>query len=134
MDLTRLIRAEWDRLAAVILVVVAIVILLAGWFGVSGTPYPAEQIPYIVSSGIGSVLVLGIAATLWVSADLRDEWRKLDSIDEALRDLKGTALVNEVVVTNGVDHRREPAMAAGSARGRRARPLRASDTLEDISE
>ena len=27
-----------------------------------------------------------VGATLWLSADLRDEWRKLDSIEEALRD------------------------------------------------
>jgi hypothetical protein len=61
-------------------------LLLVGWIGVSGTPYLAEQVPYIISGGVGGVFFLGIGATLWISADLRDEWRKLDRIEEALVD------------------------------------------------
>jgi hypothetical protein len=32
------------------------------------------------------LFLLGLGALLWVSADLRDEWRKLDSIDRHLLD------------------------------------------------
>jgi hypothetical protein len=52
--------------------------------GVSGTAYPADQLPYIISGGVGGIFLLGLGAMMWLSADLRDEWRKLDRIDENL--------------------------------------------------
>ena len=55
----------------------------------SGSPYAAAQLPYIISGGIGGIFLLGVGATLWLSADLRDEWRKLDCIEEALRERQG---------------------------------------------
>jgi hypothetical protein len=48
---------------------------------VSDTAFPAEQIPYVVSGGLVGVFLLGLGAVLWLSADLRDEWRKLDAIE-----------------------------------------------------
>ncbi|MGZ6793887.1 MAG: hypothetical protein ACXVGH_01325 [Mycobacteriales bacterium] len=86
MDLNSLIKSQWDRVGAIALTVVGAVFLLVGWIGVSGSAYLAEQAPYIVSGGIGGVFFLGIGATLWISADLRDEWRKLDRIEAALGD------------------------------------------------
>lgn len=86
MDFRNLLRSQWDRTAAVVATVLGGVFLLIGWIGVSGTPYLAEQIPYVVSGGIGGVFFLGLGATLWISADLRDEWTKLDRIEEALGD------------------------------------------------
>jgi hypothetical protein len=153
MDLGKWLRVEWDRGAAIICVVVAIIVLLVGWFGVSATPYPAEQLPFILSSGIGSVLFLGIASTLWLSADMRDEWRKLDSIDEALRELAGSPLIDEGALTNGSggvqrpaadsalhdsgyarstdmadeELATEPVLVPSTATVRRRRPLRADD-------
>jgi len=53
---------------------------------VSRSAYPAESMPYIVSGGFFGLLLIGIGAVLWLSADLRDEWRKLDSIEQAWRD------------------------------------------------
>jgi hypothetical protein len=84
MDLNSLLKSQWDRVGAVALSVIGLVFLLVGWIGVSGTAYLAEQAPYILSGGVGGVFLLGIGATLWISADLRDEWRKLDRIEAAL--------------------------------------------------
>jgi hypothetical protein len=42
--------------------------------------------PYIISGGVGGLFFLAVGGTLWLSADLRDEWRKLDAIDAAIRD------------------------------------------------
>jgi hypothetical protein len=64
--------------------------LIVGWVGVSGTPYTAKQLPYLASNGLGGLFLLGAAAMLWLSADLRDEWRKLDRIELAIRE-HGTA-------------------------------------------
>ena len=86
MDLPKLVRAEWDRSAAIGCTVVGALFLLFGWVGVSGKAFVAEQIPYVISGGIGGLLFIAVGATLWLSADLRDEWRTLDRIEEALSD------------------------------------------------
>jgi hypothetical protein len=89
MEIGKWLRLEWDRALAVVLVIAGIGALIAGWVGVSGSAYTAGQLPYIISGGIGGIFLLGIGATLWLSADLRDEWRKLDCIEDALRDDDG---------------------------------------------
>ena len=87
MPLGTFLKLHWDRAVAVVLAVIGAMLVITGWAGISGTPYAAEQLPYIMSSGVGGLFLLGAGATLWLSADLRDEWRKLDSVDEALRAL-----------------------------------------------
>ena len=84
MDLKSLFRLQWDRAAAWGLVALGAVVIAAGWVGVSGSALPAEQLPYIISAGVGGMFLLGLGATLWLSADLRDEWRKLDRIERRL--------------------------------------------------
>jgi hypothetical protein len=77
MDIMKYLRAQWDRALSVAIAVAAAISLLLGYRGVSGTPHVAVQLPYIVSAGLFGIFLLTIAATLWVSADLRDEWREL---------------------------------------------------------
>lgn len=86
MDLMTRARSQWDRLLATATALAGVLVLIIGWYGVSGTPFPAEQLPYLISGGIGALFLLGVSATLWLSADLRDEWRKLDRIERAIRD------------------------------------------------
>jgi protein-S-isoprenylcysteine O-methyltransferase Ste14 len=83
--LAMIIRSQWDRAAAIGAALLAALVLLLGYFGVASTDYPAEQIPYVVSGGITGILLMGAAATLWLSADMRDEWRKLDELAELTR-------------------------------------------------
>lgn len=85
MDLTTWLRAQWDRVAAWLMIVGGLISLLVGWWGVSHTPYLAEELPYLVSAGMFGLFLLGLGATTWLSADLRDEWRKLDELAELLR-------------------------------------------------
>ena len=85
MDLGKLLRQQWDfGLAAIVLVVVGAIAVVLGWIGVSGHAYLANQLPYLISGGIGGLFLLGIGATLWISSDLRDEWQKLDRVERAL--------------------------------------------------
>ena len=86
MNLVHLAKKQWDRSSAIVLTVIGVIALVGGWLGVRGTPVLAEQTRYIVSGGIGAVFFLGVGATLWLSADLRDEWRKLDRIEQSLGD------------------------------------------------
>jgi hypothetical protein len=85
MSWLKSLRLQWDRYAAWALILLGGLVLLVGWLGVSDTVYPAEQLPYILSGGIFGMFLLGIGAMLWLSADLRDEWRKLDRLEDALR-------------------------------------------------
>ena len=80
----RWLRNQWDRSAAVVALAAGAVALLVGWIGSSDTVYPAQQIPFLISGGLVGVVLVGIGATMWLSADLRDEWRKLDEIHEIL--------------------------------------------------
>jgi hypothetical protein len=135
MDFYRWVKCQWDRAAAVAAAVAGLVALLLGWLGVSRSGLPAQQIPYLASGAVLGLFALGVAATLWLSADLRDEWRKLDQIH---RDLAGRpdgdangAVMGELPAV-AADHdtdRLEPYVAA-PAEGRRERPLRAPVDVE----
>lgn len=78
------VRYQWDRVGAWVAILAGAIALVIGWLGVSDTGFVFEQLPYVVSGGIGGLFLLGIGAMLWLSADLRDEWRKLDGIEQAL--------------------------------------------------
>jgi hypothetical protein len=86
MDLQRWLRNQWDRALAIAAVLLGAVSLLLGWIGISDAKLPAQQIPYLASGGLVGLFALGIGATCWLSADLRDEWRKLDDIYRRLGD------------------------------------------------
>jgi hypothetical protein len=94
MELGKWIRLAGDRAAAIALIALGAVVIAVGWIGVSGEAYPAKQLPFIISAGIGGMCILGLGAVLWLSSDLRDEWTALDRIQEALADLAGTNLVD----------------------------------------
>jgi hypothetical protein len=76
----------WDRVGAVAFCFAGGVALIFGWVGVSGQGLTSLQIPYVVSGGLGGIFLMGLGAALWLSADLRDEWAKLDRIERVLED------------------------------------------------
>jgi hypothetical protein len=84
MKVVAYIRNQWDRVSAWLCVIAGAVALVLGYFGVSGTLETGKQLPYVVSGGLAGLFLLGLGAMLWLSADLRDEWRKLDAIDRHL--------------------------------------------------
>jgi hypothetical protein len=86
------VRLQWDRVGAWACLLAGAITLLVGWLGVSETAYTAKQLPYIASCGLGGIFLIGMAAMLWLSADLRDEWRKLDRIEVAIRECGTTGL------------------------------------------
>lgn len=77
MGFLTFLRIQWDRAAAVALAVLGVLALVLGWRGASDTPHLAVQIPYFISGGLAGVLLLAGATGLWLSADMRDEWREL---------------------------------------------------------
>ena len=110
MEVKSFVRANLDRVIAVVLVVAGLIALIVGWVGVSGSGLAAEQLPYLISGGLGGIGLIAIGCTVWVSADLQDEWRRLDAIEDRLTSLGGTT---------------RPASTATAASGR--------DVTEEIS-
>jgi hypothetical protein len=95
VNLYRWVCAEWDRVAAWTCIALGAIALLVGWIGASGTAYTAEQVPFLLSGGVGGVFLLGLGAMLWLSADLRDEWSKLDRLESIQRRALELALRHE---------------------------------------
>jgi hypothetical protein len=115
-----LLRSQWDRALAVAAAIAGAVVLIVGYVGVSNSGYSAEQLPYLISGGIGGIFLLGLAAVLWLSADLRDEWRLLDEIRTAIEATNAatTAGTPGAGVSNGASAQPKAATAA------EARPVR----------
>lgn len=70
-------KRRWERALAVLSLVVGALALLIGWLGMSRATLTTEQLPYLASGGLLGLFALGLAATLWLSADLRDEFGAL---------------------------------------------------------
>jgi len=81
----RWLKNQWDRTVAVVATLVGGLAILLGWLGASDAKLTTEQLPYLASGAVFGLFALGVGATLWLSADLRDEWRKLDEINQGLR-------------------------------------------------
>lgn len=88
------LRAQWDRVAAVGLLVVGGILVVAGYFGVSGADRIDDQLSYLASGGIAGLFCLGLGASLLISANLGDEWRKLDELVRAARETDGVPAVD----------------------------------------
>lgn len=112
MEILRWCRNEWERAGAVALVIVGAIVLILGWVGVSGVGLPSEQIPYVVSGGLVGIFLLAIGLTLWLSADLHDEWRKLDRLEEILSSSGSPPADKAASVTEPTPVVAEAAMAA----------------------
>jgi hypothetical protein len=84
MDRMKLVRTQWDRVGAWVAFGLGGLALLLGWLGVSDSVLAAEQLPYIISGGLGGIALIAVGATLWLSADLRDEWTELHALARQL--------------------------------------------------
>jgi hypothetical protein len=115
MEFLRYFRVHWDRSSAVLAGVAGAVLLLIGYSGVSETEYIAEQIPYVISDGFGALMLFSVAAVLWISADLRDEWRELaqQGADALAAEEKRVADLNGLVAAEVA---RQLASSSGTAR------------------
>jgi hypothetical protein len=123
MDVKNVLRTQLDRVLAGACVVLGGIALLFGWIGISGTALSYKQIPYIISGGLLGVILVGIGLTLYLSADLRDEWRKLDDLDQSLREATERLPANEPM---------DPEFPRERPTARSVRTRRTSDDRESL--
>lgn len=76
---TRLL-ASVRPLAGWLLALLGAVALFLGWWGVSGTPVPAKQMPYLVSGGLTGVSLVVLAAALLATEDVRRQLGELREV------------------------------------------------------
>ena len=74
------LRAEWDRLFGSALVGVAFILLLAGYRSVADSLYGADQVAYVISAGVGALVLVVVGAALLLFADWKDGAHKLSRI------------------------------------------------------
>jgi hypothetical protein len=136
VEFLKFARVQWDRTTAVVAAVLGAVCLIAGFIGVSNTPYVGAQLPYFISGGLFGIFFLGVAATAWLTADLRDEWRELRAIrgllEEDLRlrrpddvdsdDLGALATARVRAPSNGSAGGEKPVLPKAQVVRRRAQP------------
>lgn len=84
MDMKVFLHANWDRVLGWSGIFLGCVVVWLGWLGVSGTALTYEQLPYLISGGLFGIALIAVGSTLLLSADLRDEWRKLDKLEETI--------------------------------------------------
>ena len=99
------------------------VALFLGWYGVSGTPVPAKQLPYLVSGGLTGVALVVLAAAFFAAEDVRrqltelkDVAAKVDRLYDLLTEPEAAETVVPVVVEGGSSlHRPGCRLVAGKA-------------------
>jgi ABC-type nickel/cobalt efflux system permease component RcnA len=132
MDMKRFLRAEWDRVAGYAFVLAGAVALVFGFIGVRSAADVIDEISYLVTGGIGAIFLLGVGATLLLSADLHDDFRKLHRVEEKLDQIHRalTERHPDLVVDVRPAQEPAPAVAAGGLLAvRRSRRLALSGTI-----
>lgn len=82
--MTTWLRAEWDRFLAWGLLATGAALLVIGAVRVADHRYLADQLSFIMSAGLGGLGCIGFGTGLLLSADLHDEWRRLDQLEMLL--------------------------------------------------
>ena len=73
-------------------IAVGLLLTLIGWIGVSGEAIVAKQIPYVVSGGIGGVLLAVIGAYFLGTEELRKDSGRLDRLEQKVDELHAALL------------------------------------------
>ena len=84
MDLIGFLKAQWDRVLGWTLIALGGIALLLGYQGIRESAYVAQQLSYLASGGVGGLWLVGVGATLLVTANVSDEWRKLDEVKDLI--------------------------------------------------
>ncbi len=127
-DVRRFLRAEWDRVAGYGCIVAGVVLLTAGIFGVRSAADVIDEISYLVTGGIGSIFLLGVGATLLLSADIHDDFRKLHRVEQKLDRVERLLLAQHPELLDVTDPPAAGTETAVPLPGREQRPPVAAGT------
>jgi hypothetical protein len=83
----RVVLVQTDRVIGWLLVALGGVAVLLGARGVINARLVLDQLSYLATGAAGGLFLLGVGALLILTADTRDEWRRLDDLEALLRTL-----------------------------------------------
>lgn len=83
-----------------ICLVAGLVALFLGWYGASGTPIVAKQVPYLASDGVLAVVLIAIGNRIFLINDLRRDSGRLDRLEEMVSELHAVLLARADAVAD----------------------------------
>ena len=101
-----------------VLVGLGAIAILIGYFGVSDRVLVAEQIPYLVSGGIGGMVLVIIGGVLLATQDVRRDAERLDDLERSMIEMQVMLDdLHRVLLrpAGAVDNRPAPAVAGASS-------------------
>ena len=104
-------RANWDRVLGWGAVAIGGLLLVVGTVRIMHARYLADQLSFLMSSGIGGLACVAFGAGLLVIASQQEEWSKLDQLEQTLRETGRGDAANFRLVNGGRPEQpaREPA-------------------------
>ncbi|MHB1853561.1 MAG: hypothetical protein ACYCSJ_05750 [Acidimicrobiales bacterium] len=69
-----------------------VLIIILGWYGISGQAIVAKQLPYLISGGLGGVALVGLGAALIGTEWLRREATRVERLEEMVAELRDVLL------------------------------------------
>jgi hypothetical protein len=66
--------------------------LFLGWYGASGTPIVAKQVPYLASDGVLAVVLIAVGNRIFLINDIRRDSGRLDRLEEMVAELHAVLL------------------------------------------
>lgn len=89
MKVIRVLRCHWDRTVAAVCVIGGMVAIVVAAVRARDSVLAFEQITFLISGGVVGLALVAIGLAAWISADLRDEWRQMRSLEQAIREEAG---------------------------------------------
>jgi hypothetical protein len=83
---------------AYIFVGLGLLALFLGWYGASGTPIVAKQVPYLASDGVLAIVLIAIGNRIFLINDLRRDSGRLDRLEEMVSELHAVLLARSDAV------------------------------------
>jgi hypothetical protein len=80
------------RALAAVLTVAGIVVVLIGYLGVRNQSHVELQLPYLISGGIGGLVLLGLGALVLIQYQMRVQARRFTEMTDSLDEWKDQAL------------------------------------------
>src|SRR5437763_15838487 len=80
------------RALAAALTVAGIVVVLIGYLGVRNQSHVELQLPYLISGGVGGLVLLGLGALVLIQYQMRVQARRFTELTDSLDEWKAQAL------------------------------------------
>ena len=80
------------RAAAALLTVAGLVAVLVGYLGVRDQSHIELQLPYLISGGLGGLVLMGLGALVLIQYQMRVQARRFAEVTDALDEWKEQAL------------------------------------------